>query len=450
MAETKKPEDVLASLLSNGNAPNPMAQLDTSAWMPTYARSPQEEAQSRADLEYGSQIRAQQEAAQQAAASNQRSQTIEQNYGREIDPRLAEIYKALGQSMTDRRGETQQSYNQAVGNIQGYYNQAQQQNQSTNTDMLNRIAQMSQNLGVGAAVPDAIQKLMGNYQFEQQALSKAGAGRASNLQQLATQIFGLDTQRIGAAAQEGAQARATAQNQVLKTLSDLVFQNEQEQSGFRRQIAGLEGDKGKALAQLLAEITDQRSQDSISARNNALQEMIQRSGIAQQNRQFEEQQRQFNEQMRQAEMDRAASAAAARSRGGGGGGGGGGNPLNDMYKMLQIESLQQKLGTKNLKGQEALEAFWGTPNQYWTKGNPVIFGSSAGPKFRSAISTVINEAIKRANPQGGNKGNVFTPQPKRDPYAIAMNLMKQNFGGMNMDAARAALDAYFKGYTVRP
>jgi len=449
MAEAvkKPPQEVLASLLSSGNAVNPNAQLDVGAWTPTYSQTPDQQAQSRADLEYGSQIRALQEASRQAAESNSRARSIEQGYGREIDPRLKNVYDALGTSLTQRRGETKANYAGAIGNIRGFYDEAVGANQGVNTDILNRIMQMSSNLGLGEAVPDSIGKLMENYQFEQNQLNQGKAGRSANLESLASEIYGLDTRRIGAAASEGAQARATAQQRVLKTLSDLLFQGEQEQGGFRREIAGLEGDKGKAIAQLIADITDQRNKEGIDARSNALQEMLQRAGLAESNRNFEENRRQFDIQVREGQADRAAAnARASRS------GGGSSNPLNDMLKMLQIEKHQRDLATKEYKGMEGLNKWMDTSNPYWTKAagkNAGVLAPVAGPKFRASILDIIDRASKLALPKRDSLGG--TVRGATDPFERAMGLAgTDQYNFLNPQAVREALEIYFKGRTYGP
>lgn len=446
--QKKPPEEVLTSLLSNGNAVNPNAQLDTGAWTPQYSQSPEQQAQSRADLEYGSQIRAIQEAARQASESNARSRSIEQGYGREIDPRLKNVYDALGTSLTQRRGETKANYQGAIGNIRGYYDEAVGANQGVNSDVLNRIMQMSSNLGLGAAVPDSIGKLMENYQFEQNQLNQGKAGRSANLESLASEIYGLDTRRIGAAASEGAQARATAQQQVLKTLSDLLFQGEQEQGGFRREVAGLEGDKGKAIAQLIADITDQRNKEGIDARGNALQEFLSRSGLAQSNQQMEEQRRQFDISVQEGAKDRAARSS------GGGGGGGSSNPLNDMLKMLQIEKAQRDLNTKELKGMPGLTQWLDSPNDYWTKGaakkgGAGVFAPKAGPKFRDAVLGIIERAGKLALPKKDALGTVV--RQATNPFDRAMGLAgTKDYHFLNPEALREALEIYYKGRTYGP
>lgn len=468
MAEKKKqPTGVLTQLLSNGNVVNPEAQLDISQYLPTYTQTPEEEARARGELQYAPQIRALQQSAREAALENERARQIEQRYGAEIDPRLANVYSALGNSLTGLRGETSQNYQSAVDQIRGFYNEASKSGQEVNTDILNRLAQSAQQLGVGAAVPDATQRLMEDYQFQQGQLAGSKAGRSSNLASLASEIFGLDTQRIGSAAREGAQVRGQAQNEVLRALSELLFAGQQEQRQFREGIAGLRTDQANTVAQMLHDIQQSRSQEEVEARTRALQEFVERAQLANQNRQMEEQrriadrefaeqQRQFNEQIRQAELDRAQSASLARLAASSGGGGGGGSfpakhPLDELYKVLQIEELQNELSTTKLTGQKALEHFLNSPNKYWTiaSKNPGVTAPKAGPVFRSKVELLINTANRMAQGSMDPKTGTVT-RKKSDPYQVALSLVRApRYKTQNPAALRSAIDAYYKGVTAK-
>lgn len=435
MADTKpkSPEEILSQLLQNGNTVDPFAPVDSAPYMPQYGQTAQQQANDTVNLQYNSQQRALEDAARQASQENQYQRSIEQGYGREVDPRLANVYSALGNTLTQDRAATQENYSGAIDKIRGYYDEASAANQGVNTDLLKRITDSAQELGLGAAVPSATQQLGSDYQFNEGQLASGKAGRSANLATLAAQIFGLDTGRISSAAAEGAQVRSSAQTEVLKTLGDLLRQNQKEQGSYRSQISGLLGDKAIDLRKTLGDITTQRSQDSINAHKSALEEFLGRSGLQQSQQTSQaglaqflssqaEQKREFDAQIAQANADRAAANARAAAKGSGGGSG---NPLNDMYKMLQIDALQQKLGQeKYAPGRVGLSQFYKSDQPFWTKS-----GKGPGKDFKSAVDQILAKTMSTLKnmPSSGIDPNTGYPIPKgptaKSPYLTALDIL---------------------------
>jgi hypothetical protein len=458
MAETKpkSPEEVLSQLLQNGNTVDPYASVDATPYTPQYGQTPQQQAQDTVSLQYDSQQRAVEEAARQAATENQYQRNVEQSYGKIIDPRLENIYGALGNTLTQGRAETQGNYQSAIDKIRSYYDEALGAGQRVNTDLLNRLTQSAGQLGLGAAIPEATAGLSSDYQFNQGQLTAGKAGRSANLGTLAAQIFGLDTGRIGAAAQEGAQARAGAQSEVLATLGELLRAGQKEQSGYRSQLSGLKSDRAIDLRKTIGDITSQRSKEGIEGRKSAIEEFLARSGLAQQNfsnqaslaggmRDRDIQQQQFAESIRQQGLDRAAAnarSAASRSRSSGAGG----MDLKDIASIANMASQIEARGKGKLSGMEALNKFLNTDSKYWVQASkhPGVTAPVAGPKFRAAIQDIMARAAKNAPAKRDSFGTKV--RDTRKEYDVAKKLAaSKDYRNMNQDALRSALEAYYEG-----
>lgn len=469
------PETILNQLLQSGNSVNPNQQLDTTPYTPTYSGTPQQTAQDTVDLQYGAQIRAQQQAAQAAAQASALQSQQEQQYGQLIDPRLENIYGALGSSLTKDREATAGNYSSAIDKIRGYYDQASTANQGVNSSLLQSISDSAQKLGLGAAVPASQEGLNRDYQQAQLANNGAEAGQSANLATLASTIYGLDTGRVSSAAQEGAQQRASAQQEVLKTLSDLANSNQTEQAKYADAIAGFQSDKAIDLRSEIAKLTDARSQDSIKARTDALQEMLQRAGLTQQDvstkagiaqslASLNEQKKEFavNTALKQQEM--AQSAAAARAKSSSSGSSSSTSLIKLLASLTNTKSLiSSRTKSKTPTGQSALEQFLKAPNSAWKKttttktvkdpfglvaskgSKKTVATNSAGPKFQAGIQSLLDQAIQRASaPKYDKLGNNI----KQNPEQIALQMIAHTKTNLNKTALREAVQSYFEGYQV--
>lgn len=472
---TTNPDDILSKLLQSANGVDPNQQVDATPYLPTYSDTPQQEAQRQGSLQYDSQIDALNRQRQQTLADTADQVGVQQRYGQLVDPRLANVYSALGNSLTGDRQATQQNYSSAIDKIRSFYDQANQSNQQLNTDLLGRITSQAQGLGLEAALPGATQGLNRDYGFAQGQANNAKASDSANLASLAANIYGLDTARVSSSAQEGAQLRGSVQQDIVNAIADLQKTGQKQAADILAQVTGVTRDKATAIAQLVDQITNQRSTDAITARKDALAEFLQRQQLASSQRQEQEGLAQFlssqAEQKRQFDTSQAnenARAAAARASSGGGGGGSGGDPLSQMLKMMEIQNYGGQIDARNkqnLTGQDALNYFLSHPNAAWgnqTKTTMVggilkrpkttVVGPnpSAGPKFTSAMNQIISDAHAEAQ-------RIQSAGGKADPYSIALQMASGKYkqgkktysiGGMNSDALRQGVNYFFKGYTV--
>lgn len=264
--------------IAHGALPT-VAPVDVNTWDRQYSSTPEQEARDKVALEYNQRIRALQQAAGGAQRQYEQAADTERNYGEQVDPRLANIYSALGTSLQGNAQQNQQTYGSAIDRIRGFYDQAGQSNAGLNQDILARITADAERLGTGSAVPSATQGLTEDFQRAQMQNNNANAGRSSAIAQLAGGIGVADNNRVGAAAQEGAQQRATLQNQIAATLGNLSRANFDEQGNYRSEQSGLEQDRATAERGELTRIGQERFENSTQARQNALDEFLARSGL---------------------------------------------------------------------------------------------------------------------------------------------------------------------------
>lgn len=483
-----KPEDVPAYLQSlydtQRGVPKAVAPVDQSAYTPQHTATPQQGAQDNVDLEYNQRIRMLQQTADAAARGADQSMNEQKIYGREVDPRIANIYGALQNSLGQNRDSTQQGYQSAIDKIRGYYDQAGQANQGLNSDLMARITGDAERWGVGAAIPGGTQKLNDTYQFDQLQNNNAKAGRSANLAQLAAQIQGLDTGRISSAAQEGAQQRASLQNEIAKTLGQLGVSSFEEQGNYRNQIQGLGQDKATALRQELEKLTNQRSGEGIDARKNALQEFLALSGNSRDDasaqrgiftgdRNFDQQvatdQRDYNRsnlesdrnyqlsrdqfgntvhqqnfdnqiQLDQLAMQRESLAAQMSKTQ---------NPLEQQKLQAEINKLDAQTakisGTSGTStnnkfppGQAGLSEFYKLTDVPW-------WGiAGAGPHFRETVDKIVGQTLADQN----NPTQLGAGRSVTDPYQHALLLASSPgyaSAGIDPDALKTALQVYYRG-----
>lgn len=246
----------------------------------------EQQAQDAVQLEYGQKQRALEEAQLQATQNYNRLADEERTYGQEVDPRLENIYSALGTSLQGNQQANQQTYGNAIDQIRAWYDQARSANQELNTDIMGDITGMAERLGIQAGVPAGTQQLTEDFAFNQQQLNEAQAGRSSSLAELAAQIEALDRNRVGAASREGGQQRAMLQNEIAQTLGDLGMAHYQEMGGLRSQLAGLSQDRGAAERDALSQLEQRQFENLQTGRGNALQEFLARSGLGLQQAEF--------------------------------------------------------------------------------------------------------------------------------------------------------------------
>lgn len=466
---------------------DPTPEVDVNQWLPKYTGTPQQEARDNVDLEYNQRLRALRQAAEAAQRNQNYAMDTEVTYGREVDPRLAEIYSALGNSLQQNAQQNQGTYNSAIDRIRGFYDEAGQSNQTLNQDLLTRITEQAQRLGVEQGLPAGTQDLNNDYQFQQMQNTNAKAGRSANLAQLAAGIGVLDNNRVGAAAQEGAQQRATLQNEMMRVLGELGIAGFEEQGAYRNQMSGLEQDRATANRDELARITQQRFENDSTGRRNALDEFLARSGLNLQeagyrndvwrddrdfnynrsqdaynrrddtqrwNQEFNrgnfESDRNFGLARDQFGLERSSTAFQQQLQR---------DELNIRRQQLQYEMEQanspeqRRLIQQEIARNDAelaiLQGTAGTSSAEYPKGDAgyyeFIKNNSLPPIYNSRAREIIEMARKEAmtaNPTGS------TPDASSQ-YDLAMSILAQGgeIQGLNRQTLRQLLDVYYNGLT---
>lgn len=463
---------------------DPSVTVDVNNWLPQNQAPAQQRATDAVSLEYDERLRALQRASDRTGRSYDQAINTEREYGREVDPRLENIYGALGNSLQMNAGANQQTYDNAINRIRSFYDEAGQANQGMNQSIIDRINTDATRLGIEAAIPAATQGVNSDFQFLQGLNTNAKAGRSANLAQLAAQIGVADNDRIGASAQEGAQQRATLQNEIAKTLGNLGVAGFNELGEYRGQMAGLEQDRATAIRDELARLTQQDFENNTEGRRNALDEFMQRSGlnmaeagyrrdIYTDNRNFNrgayEDTRDFNREGRQYEqeftrgnyesdrnyglardqfaLDRSSTAFQQQLQR---------DELNMRRSQLQAELaqanspeqrrlIQQEIQRNDLeiqrmqnpgaagqqeypRGQIGLEQFLAQPRPEWGQ-------NGAGPIFRQRVQDIIREALSLST----------DPVNPMDPYTAAIGLIDVRGGQMDKNLLQQALQVWFQG-----
>lgn len=246
----------------------------------------QQRAQDAVQLEFGQAQRGNEEAQRQAIAQYNRLVDEERTYGREVDPRLENIYSALQTSLGQNQTANQETYGDAIGQIRSWYDQSYQANDLLNQDAMSRITADAERLGTQAGIPDGTKRMTEDFLYNQGQNRNAQAGRSANMAELAAKIEALDRNRVGAAGREGGQQRAMLANEIAQTIGDLGLANYNELSSLRTEQAGRMADRGAAERDALQEF-QQRDFDNLqTARGNSLQEFLARAGLGLQQSEF--------------------------------------------------------------------------------------------------------------------------------------------------------------------
>lgn len=266
----------------------PNKGLNVKKWGYNYDAQPnlQQQAQDAVQLEYGQAERGNAEAQRQAIAQYNRLVDEERTYGREVDPRLENIYGALQTSLGENQAANQETYTDAIGQIRGWYDQAYGANNQLNQEAMARITGDAERLGIEAGIPDGTKRLTEDFLYNQGQNRNAQAGRSANLAELAAKIEALDRNRVGAAGREGGQQRAMLANEIAQTIGDLGLTHYNELSELRAEQAGRMADRGAAERDVLRQFRQQDFENVNTARGNALQEFLARAGLGLQQSEF--------------------------------------------------------------------------------------------------------------------------------------------------------------------
>lgn len=245
-----------------------------------------QQAQDAVQLEYGQKQRGLEDAQLDSIAQYNRLVDEEKGYGQEADPRLANIYGALQNSLGQNTTANQETYSDAISQIRNWYDQSYQANNQLNQDAMSRITGDAERLGIEAGIPGGTQKMTEDFLFNQGQNRNAQAGRSANLAELAAKIEALDRNRVGAAGREGAQERAMLANEVAQTIGDLGMAHFNEQAKFRNEQAGMAADRGAAERDALQKFQQRDFENLQTARGNSLQEFLARAGLGLQQSEF--------------------------------------------------------------------------------------------------------------------------------------------------------------------
>jgi len=246
----------------------------------------QREAADAVQLEYGQAQRGNEEAQRQAIAQYNRLVDEERTYGREVDPRLENIYGALQNSLGQNLVANRETYGNAIDQIRAWYDQAHGANTQLNSEAIAKITGDAERLGIEAGLPEGTRRMTEDFLFNQSQNRNAQAGRSANLAELAAKIEALDRNRVGAAGREGAQQRASLANEIAQTIGDLGIAHYNELSELRTEQAGRMADRGAAERQALAGVKQRDFENLQTARGNSLQEFLARAGLGLQQSEF--------------------------------------------------------------------------------------------------------------------------------------------------------------------
>lgn len=277
----------------------------------------------------------------------------QQQYGQIGDQKLQGVYGDLASQLEALQGRTKDLYAGSKDYLSNLYGSAQQ---GENDQLQQILASLgSAGAGMNADVSGLLGKLKARGMQQSQGLDRAKVDSLSNIETLGTGQQAVGLQAIGDALKSGASNRNALAQQVLANLAAIQQNDRSGTNEITGQLADLSNSKSTALR---------------VAFNNWQQNQL----------------------------------AASR----GGGGGSGGNPLNDIYKMLQIEQLKGKLSDLGT-GSEGLQKYFQVANS----------GAGVSSKLKTQINNIISQAAQYK----------ATRQFKdRDAYSLANTILMQKPG----------------------
>lgn len=258
---------------NRGSMEGAVSTINNQKWAPS-PMDPMQQARDNVALEYDERIRAIERAAGRAERNFDKNIDIERTFAGEVDPRIANIYNALGNDLRAGAAENQQTYNSAIDRIRSFYDEANQANAGLNADIMARITGDAERLGIEAGIPGGTQQMTEDYQWMQAMGNNQKAGRSANIAELAMKIGALDNRAVGASQREGAQQRASLQNEVARTLGEIGIAGYNELGEYRGQQNSLEQDRATAIRQELARLMDKQHEQGRQGKLDALQEFL--------------------------------------------------------------------------------------------------------------------------------------------------------------------------------
>lgn len=380
-------------------------------------------------LQYDSQQSALDRALQQAQSAYGLETRTNQLFGQYADQGVQSIYNDLNQLLNQGVGDLRGTYQDATGDIGGYYDAANQATQQAGSDVLNQLADISGKLGIQDALPDVNSKIAGDLVRYAAEGQQGKAGSLANIGTLGAGQVGLAQRGVAGAAREGAQARTDLINKVLGMQNQATQGWNQERGDIMAQLSDLSRNRGSALRTGLTDYLSQKNKDALEAE-------IQRGTLGIQQGELDLQRYETMQNLEIEKQKLQASIAANN------------DPVAKAIDMTKLQKLQSEIDknyaqigkiqggtgagdTGYVSGYPALQQWYQNPNMAWgPKG--------AGPEFIKGVNTLIDASMAQYNKA---KGQGF----QADPWAISQENAKVIAAqlGLNIDLLRSAIDIYF-------
>lgn len=302
------------------------------------------------------------------------------------DAKIQDIYNAL-------RGDLQQG--QQV--TQGILDRGQQQVGSA-YDQAASAATAAQGTAMGTLAAEA--KRLGI----ERALPASGANLTTDLAQFLQNNAGRKATQQGSLAEFGTGDQALGQMGIDSSRKEMAQQRVDIMKALQQALIGMRGNESKAAGDL----------------NTGLLQLA------------------LQEASGQTDIAKLEASLAGQRASSGGGGGGGGMTIAEQIALAkfgpQMELLDQQLHPKPKSGQGALD--------YFENNAFDAYGGKAGPRFKNAVSQIINSANSAALKSKATLSG-------SDPYQQAIDQIAQlqlvgQYSNLNKDALRQAA-AYFYG-----
>lgn len=370
--------------------------------------------------------------------------TTQENYGREGDQRLNDIYNQLNGQLQSGLANTGALYANAQQQVSQGYDQARQATDAATGDVRDRLVETMQRLGLEQAAPDPLNSLESGLELARVQNANSKASAVGNLQALGGNMQAIAQQAVSDAAREGAAKRGDLVTSIQNAISDAQANYGMQQSDVLQQLNTLLQQRPRELQDVFQKNKAATAEGKRQAALDQFAQMIQMGTLNLQQQELGLKSDQFDwqkqmdamgmsldQQKLQLELMKASTS----------------NPLEQAKIQAQIDEInsrtalnQNKLLNPTANGkptnQQMLDQFLSSASPYWGP-------SGAGPNFRNTLTNIIDQAYARAAmPQYDVFGK---PTQSGDAFTLAMSLAgdPNTRGSMNLAALQQALKAYF-------
>jgi len=192
--------------------------------------------------------------------TSERDISAQQKYGAVADEKMGQIGEQLAATLTGGVAATKDIFNQGIGNVGKYYDEASGVQAGSDRASISGIDAVAGGLGHGAAGDSVLARLQQEGSNIQARAAGNKAASKSNLETLSAQLQAIGQAAVGDSQRNSAQKREDLATQVLDNITEIQKRTGEETGDLMAKFVSLAQTKSAKFRNLLADVAKARTQ----------------------------------------------------------------------------------------------------------------------------------------------------------------------------------------------